>query len=207
MSTKRRKYIESHWLVFAVKGGIALIAGLLLTLSNKSDTTYLAKMVGFAMAGLGVMEIFNTINRKRLEHNWGMSLAIGVVELIIAICMLFTLNTGLHEGWNVLTRISLLSFYMLASSVLSIAIGFTCFKDDTDKFMWIVEGMVGAILAFVALGGSGLSDNTHIKMFGTYLLVRGLVELIFGVHSREEMEVVAESRKVSQGKKAKKGRR
>ena len=204
MSTKRRKYIESHWLVFAVKGGIALIAGLLLTLSNKSDTTYLAKMVGFAMAGLGVMEIFNTINRKRLEHNWGMSLAIGVVELIIAICMLFTLNTGLHEGWNVLTRISLLSFYMLASSVLSIAIGFTCFKDDTDKFMWIVEGMVGAILAFVALGGSGLSDTTHIKLFGTYLMVRGLTDLIFGIHSREELQVIAEGKAKTTKKKGRK---
>lgn len=207
MSTNRRKYIESHWLVFAVKGAISLVAGLLLALTNKTDTTYLAKMVGFAMAGLGIIEIFNTINRKRLEHNWGMSLAIGIVEFIVAICMLFTINTGQHEGWNILVRIPLLSFYMLAAATLSIAMGFTCFKDDTDKFMWIVEGIVGAILAFVALGGSGLSDNTHIKMFGTYLLVRGLVELIFGVHSREEMEAVAESRKASQGKKAKKGRR
>lgn len=192
MSINRKKYIESHWLVFAVKGTIALVAGLLLTLTTKSDTSYLAKMVGFAMAGLGIIEIFNTINRKRLEHNWGMSLAIGIVEFIIAICMLFTLNTGMHEGWNILTRISLLSFYMLAASVLSIAIGFTCFKDNTDKFMWVVEGMVGAILAFVALGGSGLSDTTHIKLFGTYLMVRGLTDLVFGIHSREELQDVAE---------------
>ena len=207
MSTNRRKYIESHWMVFAVKGAIALIAGLFLTLTNKTDTTYLAKLVGFAMMGLGIIEIFNTINRKRLEHNWGMSLAIGVVELLIAICMLFTLNTGLEEGWNVLIRIPLLSFYMLVAAILSIVIGFTCFKDDTDKFMWIIDGIIGSILAFVALGGSGLSDNTHIKMFGTYLLVRGLVELIFGVHSREELQDVAETRKATQTKKAKKGRK
>jgi uncharacterized membrane protein HdeD (DUF308 family) len=205
VSTNRKKYIESHWLVFAVKGAIALVAGLLLTLTTKSDTSYLAKMVGFAMAGLGIIEIFNTINRKRLEHNWGMSLAIGIVEFIVAICMLFTLNTGLHEGWNVLTRISLLSFYMLAASILSIAIGFTCFKDDTDKFMWVIEGMVGAILAFVALGGSGLSDTTHIKLFGTYLMVRGLTDLVFGIHSRDELQDVAERR--AKAKTTKKGRK
>ena len=205
MSTNRKKYIESHWLVFAVKGAIALVAGLLLTLTTKSDTSYLAKMVGYAMAGLGIIEIFNTINRKRLEHNWGMSLAIGIVEFIIAICMLFTLNTGMHEGWNILTRISLLSFYMLAASVLSITIGFTCFKDNTDKFMWIVEGMVGAILAFVALGGSGLSDTTHIKLFGTYLMVRGLTDLVFGIHSREELQDAAERH--AKAKTTKKGRK
>jgi len=205
VSTNRKKYIESHWLVFAVKGAIALVAGLLLTLTTKSDTSYLAKMVGYAMAGLGVIEIFNTINRKRLEHNWGMSLAIGIVEFIIAICMLFTLNTGMHEGWNILTRISLLSFYMLAASVLSIAIGFTCFKDNTDKFMWVVEGMVGAILAFVALGGSGLSDTTHIKLFGTYLIVRGLTDLVFGIHSREELQDAAERH--AKTKTTKKGRK
>jgi uncharacterized membrane protein HdeD (DUF308 family) len=205
VSTNRKKYIESHWLVFAVKGAIALVAGLLLTLTTKSDTSYLAKMVGYAMAGLGIIEIFNTINRKRLEHNWGMSLAIGIVEFIIAICMLFTLNTGMHEGWNILTRISLLSFYMLAASVLSIAIGFTCFKDNTDKFMWIVEGMVGAILAFVALGGSGLSDTTHIKLFGTYLMVRGLTDLVFGIHSRDELQDAAERH--AKAKTTKKGRK
>ena len=205
MSTNRKKYIESHWLVFAVKGAIALVAGLLLTLTTKSDTSYLAKMVGYAMAGLGIIEIFNTINRKRLEHNWGMSLAIGIVEFIIAICMLFTLNTGMHEGWNILTRISLLSFYMLAASVLSIAIGFTCFKDNTDKFMWVVEGMVGAILAFVALGGSGLSDTTHIKLFGTYLMVRGLTDLVFGIHSRDELQDAAERH--AKTKTTKKGRK
>ena len=205
MSTNRKKYIESHWLVFAVKGAIALVAGLLLTLTTKSDTSYLAKMVGYAMAGLGIIEIFNTINRKRLEHNWGMSLAIGIVEFIIAICMLFTLNTGMHEGWNILTRISLLSFYMLAASVLSIAIGFTCFKDNTDKFMWVVEGMVGAILAFVALGGSGLSDTTHIKLFGTYLMVRGMTDLVFGIHSRDELQDAAERH--AKTKTTKKGRK
>ena len=93
---------------------------------------------------------------------------------------------------------------MLASSVLSIAIGFTCFKDDTDKFMWIVEGMVGAILAFVALGGSGLSDTTHIKLFGTYLMVRGLTDLIFGIHSREELQVIAEGKAKTTKKKGRK---
>jgi uncharacterized membrane protein HdeD (DUF308 family) len=195
VSTNRRKYIESHWLVFAVKGAIALVAGLLLTLSNKTDTNYLAKMVGFAMAGLGVIEVFNTINRKRLQHNWGMSLAIGVVELLVAICMLFTINTGLDEQNNILFRIPMLSFYMLAASVLSIAMGFTCFKDDTDKFMWIVSGIVGAILAFVELGGTGLSDTTHIKLFGTYLMVRGITDMIFGIHSREEVETIEEARK------------
>jgi len=198
--SNRRKYIESHWLVFAVKGAVALVAGLFLSMAIRNDAEFLAKMVGFAMLGLGIIEILNTINRSRLEHNWGFSLAVGIVQLFVAVFMLFTLDVRLFGESTALTRISLLSFYMLSSSILTIIMGFTCFKNVTDRIMWIVQGMIGAILGFVALGGSGLSDNTHIRLFGIYLLVRGLVDFIFGIHSRDLLETVSESR----AKKAKK---
>ena len=87
MRTDKRKYIESHWLVFGIKGAIALIAGLCLMLTTKTDTTYLITIVALTMLGFSIVEIINTINRKRLEHNWGFSLAIGLVEFLISICL------------------------------------------------------------------------------------------------------------------------
>ena len=140
------------------------------------------------------------LNRKRLEHNWGFSLAIGMVEFIIALCLLCTIKLFDNEGWNIALRIPLLSVYTAIASILSIFIGFTCFKDKTDRFMWIVMGMVGCVLGFIMLGASGLSETAHIQLFGTYLLVKGLTDLIFGIHSRNEIE---ESTTKTRSKKAK----
>ena len=201
MRTDKRKYIESHWLVFGIKGAIALIAGLCLMLTTKTDTTYLITIVALSMLGFSIVEIINTINRKRLEHNWGFPLAIGLVEFLISICLFFTIGLFNNEGWNIALRIPLLSVYTVIASLLSIFIGITCFEDKTDRFMWIVMGMVGCVLGFVMLAGSGLSETTHIQLFGTYLLVKGLTELIFGIHSRNELESGAKNSKKAKGRK------
>ena len=56
----------------------------------------------------------------------------------------------------------------------------------TDSFMWVINGTLGAVLAFVLFAGSGLSTTAHIELFGTYLLINGITDLFFGVHSHDE---------------------
>ncbi len=202
MKTDKRKYIESHWLVFGIKGAIGLVAGLCLMLTTKTDTSYLTTIVGITMLAFEITEIMNTINRKKLQRNWGFSLAIGLVEFFIALCLLLTINLFSNEGWNIALRIPLLSVYTCIASILSVLIGFTCFEDKTDRFMWIVMGMIGCVLGLVMLAGSGLSETTHIQLFGTYLLAKGLTDLIFGIHSRNELlEKAAARSKKAKGKK------
>ena len=41
MSETKRKFIESHWLTFAVKGAVSLIAGLCMMFTVKADMGYL----------------------------------------------------------------------------------------------------------------------------------------------------------------------
>ena len=95
--------------------------------------------------------------------------------------------------------------YVLFASVATIVIGFGSFTNMTDRFMWIVNGMLGAILAFVLFAGSGLSVTKHIELFGVYLLINGLTDLFFGVNSRDEaLEEKAERAAKRAPKKGKK---
>jgi uncharacterized membrane protein HdeD (DUF308 family) len=55
----------------------------------------------------------------------------------------------------------------------------------TDRFMWIVNGMLGCVLALVMFNGTSML--THLKLFGTYLMINGLTDLFFGIHSKDEM--------------------
>ena len=184
MSTKR-KFIESHWLTFAIKGIISLIAGLCIMLTGRDSVSGLTWIVGMTMVGLAIIELTNCVHRKRRNHNIGFALFLGLLEMWIAIALLVANIPGIAENDLIVLRVSLLSGYVLFASVVTIVMGFKGFDNMTDRFMWIVNGMLGCVSALVMFNGT--STLTHLKLFGTYLMTNGLTELFFGIHSKDEM--------------------
>ena len=193
MSNTKRKFIESHWLTFALKGAVSVVAGLCLMMTYKEDTSYLTQIVGWTMFGLAFVEIANVIYRKRRSHNWGFPLFLGFLELAISVALLYTVDPNMSAESLIALRIAILAGYVAFASVVTIAMGFVSFDNMTDRFMWIVNGAIGAVLAFLMLGGAtsgsettGAFFNTKVLVFGTYLMVNGLTDLFFGVHSKDE---------------------
>ena len=184
MSTKR-KFIESHWLTFAIKGIISLIAGLCIMLTGRDSVSGLTWIVGMTMVGLAIIELTNCVHRKRRNHNIGFALFLGLLEMWIAIALLVANIPGIAENDLIVLRVSLLSGYVLFASVVTIVMGFKGFDNMTDRFMWIVNGMLGCVLALVMFNGTSIL--THLKLFGTYLMINGLTDLFFGIHSKDEM--------------------
>ncbi len=186
MSTTTKKFIESHWLTFAMKGAISIIAGMCMMFATGGDTEVLIQIVGWTMLCLGFIELANMIHRSRKQANWGFPLFLGLLEIAIAVSLLVTAIPGVGAADLIWLRIIILSGYVLFASVVTIILGFTSFVNMTDSFMWVINGTLGAVLAFVLFAGSGLSATTHIELFGTYLLINGITDLFFGVHSHDE---------------------
>lgn len=186
MSKTTKKFIESHWLTFAMKGAISIVAGMCLMFANGWNTEILIHIVGWTMIGLGLIELINMIHRSHKQANWGFPLFLGLLEIVIAVILLVSSIPGLGIEHQIPFRIATLSAYVLFASVVTIFIGFASFTNLTDRFMWIVNGMLGSVLAFVLFAGSGLSITMHIELFGVYLLINGLTDLFFGVHSHDE---------------------
>ncbi len=204
MSKTTKKFIESHWLTFALKGAISIVAGLCLMFAPTGDNSIslLTQIAGWTMFGLAFIEVANVIYRQSRSHNWGFPLALGIIELSIAIGLLWTFNPGMPTKELVGVRIIMLAGYVLFASVVTIVMGFMSFSNMTDRFMWIVNGMLGAIVSFVMFGGTELGQGAHIQLFGTYLMVNGITDLFFGVHSRDEILTAKAARKAA--RKAKK---
>lgn len=165
-----------------------MVAGLCMMLSAKDDTRYLTQIVSWTMIGLALIEITNVIHRKRRQRSLMIPLVVGIIELLTGVILMLTINYSSATDENIALRIAILSAFALYASVCSIIVGFRSFTNMTDRFIWIVDGMVGCILAFIMFSDNGLSTTTHIKLFGTYLMVKGLTDLFFGVHSRDEMK-------------------
>lgn len=154
----------------------------------KNDLSMMTQIVGWTMFGLAFIEIANVLYRTRRSHNWGFPLLLGAIELFIAVALLYTIDPNAKTA-DELTwlRITYLSAYVVFASIVTIAMGFASFDNITDRFMWVVNGMIGCILAFMMFGGTTLGAEAHIVIFGSYLMVNGLTDLFFGVHSKEEL--------------------
>lgn len=200
MSVKR-KYIESHWGVFFFKGVVSLIAGFYMMFTKHQDADFLIQVVGWTMLVLAVIEIANVVYRTRRQYNWGFPLALGIVEMAMSVALLFTINKDATLSQLLPIRLSMLAAYVLAASVITIIMGFSSFDNLTDRFMWVVNGMIGCVLGFVLFASGNLSDVAHVMLFGTYLLVNGLTDLFYGVHAKDKFAELREERALKRAQK------
>ncbi len=192
MSNTKRKFIESHWLTFALKGAISVVASLCLMFSRSNDTHTLTHILGWTMFGLAFIEIANVVYRKVRSNNWGFPLFLGILELAISIALLYTVDPEATDESLIATRVAILAGYVIFASVVTIVMGFMSFNNITDRYMWVINGMIGSVLAFLMLGGTssasdtaGIFFGTKVLVFGVYLLVNGLTDLFFGIHARD----------------------
>jgi uncharacterized membrane protein HdeD (DUF308 family) len=187
VSTKR-KYIESHWGVFVLKGIVSLFAGFYMMFTHRQDVNFLIQVVGWTMLALAIIEVINVAHRSSRQRNWGFPLGLGVVEMAISVALLYTVNPNATLAELLPLRLSMLAAYVLAASIITVVMGFRSFDNLTDRFMWVVNGMLGCVLGFVIFNAGNISDVAHIMLFGTYLLINGLTDLFFGIHSKDEMK-------------------
>lgn len=194
----KRKFVENSWRVFALQGVIGLLFGWFVIFTGISSVTQLIPVVATTLLALGIIDLINVFRRERRHEGWGLTLALTMIELVAALVLLLGLQQPAY--WHLLV----VAAYTIIRGVFEILIGFRFLTDLTDRFMWVVCGICGAILGFVILNsGQYINLTTFIKFFGTYMMIYGLTNLIYGIHNKYEREEEREARR----KKAEKRRK
>ena len=178
----KRKYIESHWLIFGLRGLVALLAGWYIMFSSNQSIPHFVIFIGAVLISLALIEVFNMIHRRVRQHGWGLPLGVAVIEAGVGVVMI-TANSTSYE-----LHIALLAGYTLLRGLASIVIGAVSAYNFTDRFLWLVCGIVGCIIGFVILADPGLSETTFVKIFGSFLMVFGITNIIFAAHSYDELK-------------------
>lgn len=179
---KIKKYIESHWLVFALEGAIGLLLGWYLTFTGITETATLVTVVACVLLFLGLVDAFNLLYKKRVPSSWGLTIILTLLEVGVSLGLLFT------RDQNAAVHLAILAGYSMLRGLLEILIGFKSLSDSTDRFMWIVCGICGCVLGFVILNsGNFASATTFVKFFGTYMMIYGVTNLIYGVHNKNAL--------------------
>ena len=180
MAHIRRKYIDGHWLVFLVQGALAVIYGWLALFTGSSETGWLVSVTSVFLLALGVVELFSALNKKRKQQGWLVSLGVAAIDVGVGVALLLTIPQ------NVVWHLTIIAGYTIFRGIFEIVMGFRATVDPTDRFIWILCGVVAVIMGFAILNSGHLEVINFIRFFGAYMLVFGTASMIYGVHNRSQ---------------------
>ena len=176
----KRKYIDSHWLIFALQGVLALLFGWYALFTNLNSLEAIIVIAGTVLLGLGIIEMLNLLTRTHLKETWGLSLLMAVLEIATAFTMLFA------KDQNAIWHLVIIGLYTITRGILEIFIGLGSVDDLTDRFIWVLTGISGCIIGIVVVNAGHLGNLPFIKYFGSYMMIFGISNLIYAIHNKEQ---------------------
>ena len=180
MAHINRKYIDSHWLIFAVSGLISIIFGWIFLFNSGKNFTSSLSLIGIYLLFLSVVEFFNALNRAHKKEGWLISVLVAMFDSVAALFLLFTMDGSLAA------QLITVAAFTIIRGVAEIIIGFRTTVDPTDRFIWIISGICGAVMGLVILNSAQLDQTIFVRFFGSYVLIFGLSSLIYGIHNRSQ---------------------
>lgn len=177
MAHIKRKYIDSHWLMFIFQGIIAVLFGGVALFTSDRNSSALMPVIGTSILALAVVEFANVIYRSYKRQGWLVSILVALFDLAFGVALLVLGNE------DSLCHIIMLSSYTLVRGLFELIIGFRTTVDPTDRFIWVLCGVCGVIFGVVVLNSGHLGNVGFVRFFGAYMAILGILSLVYGVHN------------------------
>ncbi len=200
MSHIKRKYIDSHWLVFIFQGLVALLFGSLMLFTSNLSSSKLAPIIGISLLALAIVEFANSIYRSYSRDGWLVSIAIAVFDAVFGVLLLFTMADGMA------LHLVLMAVYTVMRGIFELFLGFRTTVDPVDRFIWVLCGICGVVFGFAIFNSGHLQNVDFVRFFGAYLMILGVCSLIYSISNREQLREDRLARKEA-AKKAVKARK
>lgn len=205
MAIFNRRFIDKHWMVFLVRGGLAAIFGCYTLFSGMSSIENVIAIISVFLLLIGIIDAVGALYGSSKKHGWINSIIDALVDVIAAISLLFFAKNSLANA------VIIISIYTIVSGIIDIFHGFLSTVDPTDRFIRIIAGITGCVIGVVILNAGDFEITTFIRFFGAYMLIVGVTSLIYGTHnySQEKEDKIARraARKQVAKKRSKKSRK
>ncbi len=205
MAKINRRFIDKHWLVFILRGALAIVFGCLTLFGGLADIQNVIALISVLLLVMGIVDAMGALYGSAKKHGWLNSVIDALIDVIAAVALLFFAKSDLAIS------LIIISIYTILSGVIDIFHGFLSTVDPTDRFIRIFAGICGCVMGVVILNAGNFEITTFIRFFGAYMLIVGATSLIYGVHNRsqEKEDEIArkEARKLAAKKRSKKSKK
>ena len=180
MAHINRRFIDKHWLVFIVRGGLAGIFGFFALFSGLDNWESVIATISVFLLAMGIIDSVGALYSSTKKHGWVNSVIDALVDVVAALALLFFARD------NLVACLIIVAAYTFASGVIDILHSFLSTVDPTDRFIRALAGILGAVMGFVILNAGDFETSTFIRFFGAYMLIVGISSLIYGAHNRAQ---------------------
>jgi uncharacterized membrane protein HdeD (DUF308 family) len=170
--------ISRNWWMFAVRGVVAVIFGIV-ALARPGQTLQ-ALVLAFGAFALvdGIFAIFAGIASYRYFERWWAVLLEGVVGVVIGLLTFF---------WPNITALVLLYFiaaWALITGIFEIVAAIQLRSVITGEWMLILGGLLSIVFGVLLFVFPGAGAVSVIWMIGIYAVIFGISEIIFAFRLR-----------------------
>lgn len=180
MAHINRRYIDKHWLVFLIRGGLAAIFGFVALFGLMTNWELVISIISVFLLFMGIVDSVSALYASTKKHGWINSVIDAIVDVAAALALLFFAKN------NLVTSLIIIASYTAVSGIIDIFHGFLSTVDPTDRFIRILAGVLGCIMGIVILNAGNFEIMTFIRFFGAYMLIVGVTSSIYGVHNRAQ---------------------
>ena len=180
MAHINRRFIDKHWLIFVIRGGLAVVFGFLTLFGGLDNLESVVATISIFLLTMGIIDAVGALYSSTKKHGWLNSVVDALIAVVAALALLFFAKSDL------ISSLIIISAYTFVSGLIDILHGFLSTVDPTDRFIRILAGIVGAVMGFVILNAGSFELMTFIRFFGAYLLIVGITSMIYGVHNRSQ---------------------
>ena len=195
MAHINRRYIDKHWLVFIVRGIVAVLFGFALLFGGLNNLESIIATISVFLLGIGIVDAVSALYNASRKRGWVNSVIDALIDVAAAVALLFAARN------NLVVSLVIIAAYTALSGVIDIVHGFLTTVDPTDRFIRVLAGVLGCIMGLVILNAGNFEIMTFIRFFGVYMLIVGVTSMIYGAHNKaqktEDSIARSEARRVS----------
>lgn len=180
MAKINRRFIDKHWMVFILRGALAIAFGCFALFSSMMDMAHVVAVISVLLLLMGIVDAVGALYSSTKKHGWFNAVLDAAVDVTAAMALLFFAKDDLMLSMVVL------AIYTLASGVIDIFHSVLSTVDPTDRFIRLLAGVCGCVIGLVILNAGDFEITTFIRFFGAYMLLVGVTSLIYGVHNRSQ---------------------
>ena len=203
MAHINRRFIDKHWFVFVLRGGIAAVFGFILLFGGMHDFELVVSTMSVFLLVMGIIDSLSALYGSTKKRGWFNSVIDALVDVAAALALLFGARSDL------VLSLSVIALYVFVSGLIDVFHGFLSTVDPTDRFIRVLAGVMGCVMGLVIINSGSFEVMTFIRFFGAYMLIVGVTSMIYGVHNRaqkvEDSVARSEARKGNKARKSGRG--
>jgi uncharacterized membrane protein HdeD (DUF308 family) len=176
-----KNQITGSWYIFLMKGIILVILSIFVFVYPENTLRIGVVLLGTLLFINGIVLFIRGINMKKVDHNWNLLMAEGLVYLI----------SGFLMSVAPMIMSAIVPFLVgILAAVYGILIILAAFRETLNRTLRLVAGIFIIILAIVLLFKPLLFGLTVVIWLGIILLGAGIFNIYLSIKLREDYKTL-----------------